>query len=73
MSEMIDEIDLNGNIIATHPSSLLKTEMFLHNVCLILPKDSEQRFILSRRLKKNILFQILGAVQWEESLDLEKH
>ncbi|MFH1607814.1 MAG: NUDIX domain-containing protein, partial [archaeon] len=49
--EFIEEIDFEGNIIATHPKNLLKEKMFTHKVVLILPKTKDNKIILSKRAK----------------------
>lgn len=51
MEELIDEVDRNGNVIATHPRSHLKERLFLHKVSLIIPMAADNRIILCRRAK----------------------
>jgi len=56
MEEMIDEVNSQGEVIATHPKSLLKKKMFLHKVCLILPTTAEGRIVIGRRAKEQYPF-----------------
>lgn len=50
--EYIDEIDWEGNTIHTWPKSELKKKMFPHRVSLVIPKAHNNRFIISKRAKK---------------------
>ncbi len=50
--ELIDEVDLNGNIIATHPKSYLKERMFMHKVSLIILMAKGNKILLSKRAKE---------------------
>ncbi len=47
--ELIEEIDWNGNTIAVHPRSKLKTTMFPHKAALVIPRGKNDTFILSKR------------------------
>ena len=47
--ELIDEVDHNGNVIATHPKSHLNERMFLHRVSLVIPMAKGNRILLSKR------------------------
>jgi isopentenyldiphosphate isomerase len=49
--EFIEELDINGNIIAIQPKSELKKRMFFHKCSLIIPKTFNNKFILSKRSK----------------------
>lgn len=49
--EVIEEIDRDGKVIATHPVSYLKERMFLHRASLIIPKTGKNGILLSRRAK----------------------
>jgi isopentenyldiphosphate isomerase len=49
--ELIDEIDLEGNVIATHPKSYLKEKMFLHKVSLVIPAAKGGKILICRRAK----------------------
>jgi len=51
MEEMVDEVNLDGKIIATHPKSHLKSKMFLHNASLVIPIARNNKIILSLRAK----------------------
>jgi isopentenyldiphosphate isomerase len=50
--EQIEELDLNGNVIAIHPKSELKKRMFIHRCSLIIPRTFNNKFLLSKRSKK---------------------
>jgi isopentenyldiphosphate isomerase len=49
--ELIDEVDPEGNVIATHPKSYLKERMFMHRVSLVIPTAKEHKILLSKRAK----------------------
>lgn len=49
--EFIEELDINGNIIAIQPKSELKKRMFFHKCSLVIPRTTNNRFILSKRSK----------------------
>ncbi len=49
--ELFDEVDEDGNVIATHPKSYFKERMFLHNVSLIIPISTDNKVLISRRAK----------------------
>ncbi|VVB74969.1 Isopentenyl-diphosphate Delta-isomerase [uncultured archaeon] len=51
MEEMVDEVNLEGKIIATHPKSRLKSKMFLHNASLVIPIAQGNKIVLSLRAK----------------------
>src|SRR3989344_7787511 len=48
---MIDEIDWNGNVIATHLRSYFKERMFLHRASFVMP-TFENRIVVDRRAKE---------------------
>lgn len=50
--ELIDEVDNEGKVIATHPKSYLTRKMFLHRVVLIIPMAGYGRYLLSKRAKE---------------------
>jgi isopentenyl-diphosphate delta-isomerase len=56
MEEMIEEVDWDGNVIATHPRKLLKKRMFPHKSSLILPRTKEGKIILCKRSKNKYPF-----------------
>jgi len=47
MEEWIDELDKEGNLIASRPKKLLKERMFLHKVSLVIPLSKKNNPILS--------------------------
>lgn len=56
MEEYIDEFNSFGEKIDSHPKSLLSKRMFLHQVCLVIPKTEEGKLILSKRSKTKYPF-----------------
>ena len=51
MEELIDEVNLQGIVIATHPKSHFKERMFLHKAALIIPKAKNGKFLFCKRAK----------------------
>lgn len=51
MEEYIDEVNYSGKKINSYPKSLLKERMFLHKVCLVIPRTKDNKLVLSRRSK----------------------
>lgn len=49
--ELIEELDINGNIVSILPKDVLKKRMFLHKCSLVIPRTMNNRFILSKRSK----------------------
>ncbi len=54
--ELIEELDINGNIIGVYPKEELKKRMFLHRCSLVIPRTFENKFILSKRSKNQYPF-----------------
>ena len=61
--ELIDEVDPEGNVIATHPKSYLKGHMFMHRVSLIIPMAKEHKILLSKRPRTSTPILAHGAAQ----------
>src|SRR3989338_262301 len=53
--EMIDEIDFDGKVIATHPRSYFKERIFLHRASFIMPKVGS-KIIVGMRAKEKYPF-----------------
>ncbi len=49
VAELIDELDYEGNIIATHPKEYLRQRMFLHKVSLVIPTANNNELVLSKK------------------------
>jgi len=49
MTDLIEEIDWDGNILAIHPITKLKERMFIHKASLIIPKANNEKFIFAKR------------------------
>ena len=49
MEEFIHEIDWNDNVIGTFNKKELKQRTFIHRASLIIPKTSNNKFIISKR------------------------
>ena len=54
--EFIEEIDNFGKVIAIHPRDELKKRMFKHKVSLIIPRNTNSKFILGKRAKDKFPF-----------------
>lgn len=54
--EFIEELGINGNIIAIQPKSELKKRMFIHRCSLVIPRTFENKFLLSKRSKTQYPF-----------------
>lgn len=51
VEETIDEIDHEGNVIATWPRSRLAKRMFMHRVSLIVPITEDGLIVLAKRAR----------------------
>ena len=47
--EFVEEVDVDGNVLAVHPKSKLKERMFLHKTSLVIPRAKNGSFIISKR------------------------
>ena len=63
--ELIDEVDKEGRVIATHPKSYLKKKMFLHRVVLIIPMAGYGRYL--RFLRKEFPELLKMPTLWTHS------
>ncbi|MBT3406262.1 NUDIX domain-containing protein [Candidatus Woesearchaeota archaeon] len=75
MTELIEEIDWDGNLVAKRPIAELKERMFPHKVSLVIPKGENNKFIFAMRAKDKHPFPntwtcgIGGKVSAEESYE----
>ena len=59
--ELVDELDRDGNFIATRPRSYLKQRVFFYKASLVIPITGNGEILLSKRAENKHPYPVRGA------------